>query len=202
MTFSPSNPGTGFAIGMVELVAVDQAPLNPAFTHFCTDTNGLCVTSQYTLNYAGTATTNTGNLAIVSGTAYCSGLTSSSITTGATRIQGWATFGGNDRNVTGATMLVQLYITTIAPSTAFAAGQCSASQFLIGTSTIVFASIGTGASNAYTVTVTGNLGVIAGTWYSYVEVTPYNFGTAGHLLWLSSLGQAYSFGTIGIMEIK
>jgi hypothetical protein len=204
MTFAPTNPATSFAVSMVELVAVDQSPQNPAFSTFCSTTNGLCVTSQYKLNVAGVSTRPTGNTALAPSTAYCTGITSTGLTTtNNDNVEGWATFGGNDRNITVATMLVQLFITTTAPSTVFGVGQCSASQTIIGSMTInAFPTQGTGAPNAYGGAINGYtaLGLASGTWYAYIEITPYNF--AGHMLWLDSPAQAYEFASVTIMEIK
>lgn len=192
MTFAPGSPGTAFAVSMIELVAVDQAPQNPAFNNFCTSTNGLCVTSQYSLNYAKVSTIpNSGTVALASGTAYCTGITTVGLTSKAGKpIQVEANYGGFNRNVTaiigGPDIFMQIYVTTTAPSTTFAAGLCSASgNTEVATGMCTFStSGGITASNACSIGMNGaQSGSTIGTvYYGFIEVTPLNLGPGvGHL---------------------
>jgi hypothetical protein len=195
--------GTNFNLGALELIPVDKEPQLPNFNTFCTAANGLCVTS-YSLNFAGTNTApNSGAQVLVSGTAYCTGVTSKALTTTGHTIVGWGDFSANDRNVTGATMLVQFYISTTAPSTSFGSGLCAAGGSVIGSAAFTFTSSGIGAANAYGGAINGfSSAPAAGTWYGFIEITTYNYGSAGHMNYLDSPGQTYSIGSCSIEEIK
>jgi hypothetical protein len=202
-----NGAGVGFQMAAIELIATDKEPANPNFNNFCTTTNGLCVTSQYKLNYVRqTVLINSGTVSLASATAYCTGVTVSTglVTTGGI-IQVWTNYGGFDRNVTGATMLIQVYLTTVAPSTAFGVGLCSASgNTEISTGTIYFATSGTiTAANAYSLGTNGYCTVCtANTWYAFVEITPLNLGTAGHLQFNQVNANANTMDNIAMLEIK
>jgi hypothetical protein len=204
--------GVGFMMGGIELLPVDREPNSPNFNNFCTTTNGLCVTSPYALNYAGTSTRpNSGTVALASGTAYCTGITTAALTTTGTHtIQVWVNYGGFNRNVTsvlgGPSFLIQVYISTTAPSTTFGAGLCSASgNGQVATGTLEFpTSGGIVAANAYSMGINGvGPASAANTWYGFIEVTPLNFpvGT-GHMQYNQAPASVNALCWITMLEIK
>lgn len=195
-----------FQGGAVELIASDIEPKNPNFNNFCTTTNGKCVTSQYSMNYAGVASApNSGTVTLAPATAYCTGITSSALTAKSNRnIQVFSQWGGFDRNVTGITAVVQVYVSTVVPSTVFGVGLCSASgNVQVSSGTLYFPYIGTTGPAAVSSGFNGALNTVTlGTvYYSFIEVTFYNLGTAGHVQFNQVPGNANTFASISMLEV-
>lgn len=213
-TYSESWPVASTSLGgAIELIAIDKEPLMPNFNNFCTTTNGLCVTTQYTINYAKLSTApNSGTVALATGTAYCTGVTTVALTSRLGKpIQAFSNYGGFNRNVTnvvsplGPALLVQTYITTAAPSTVFGVGLCSASgNSEVSTGTCLF--LGSGGITASTSCSLGMNGAIAtstiGTiYYGFIEITPLNLGVGiGHIQFNQAPGNANAMANIALQE--
>lgn len=198
------SASTMVPIGMaeVELLAVDREPNNPNFNNFCTTTNGLCVTTQYSLNQVVAATDpNALNKVLPVGTAFCTGITTAALTA-SNRIFAWGDYAADDLNTTGAKLLIQLYISSAVPTTAFASGLCATGGAVIATGTISFGTVfgALSATNTFTTALNGFKAGVAGTWYGWFEVTAQNF--VGSLNMDQITTQVYGISSLQMQEQK
>lgn len=211
-TYSASWPGQGvggaaFQTGVVELIGFDKEPSFPNFANFCTTSNGLCVTTQYFMNWVNRGTgANALNQVLAPGTTYCTGITTAALTTGSNPkgLEVWGSYGGVSLNTTGLKVNVGIIFTTTAPQTTFGTGASCVAVVGSTISAINFDTSGAlSAANAYTssLTVASTFIPVASTvYYAFIIITPYGF--TGHANFDQVVNQIYSTGTIQMLEIK
>jgi hypothetical protein len=163
----------------VEMFAVDQEP-----SHQVVDTSILCHTTGDTchINSADRISGINTLQVLLPNTAYCTGITTGPLVTTSTQLlRTVATYAALSTNITGAKLLIQVYVSTSVPSTSFGAGLCAAGS-VSAPGTIWFQTSGANAQynvNYYATTMYGSISEVPGTYYAFIEITPQNF--AGHL---------------------
>lgn len=200
-----NHGNTNFDMGAIELISVDQSG-SPSFSTFCTNTNGLCITTQYKMNFVKSTQANAINKALALNTAYCTGITTSALTTGSSPIalSLWGGYGGVDLNITGAKILVQVEISTVAPTTTFGVGLCAGSNTIVGTASWNFTTSGSlSSTRAFSQALNGIfvLPTPNTVYYGWIEITAQNF-PSGSLGFDQIVNQPYSMSFLMVLEIK
>jgi len=171
--FAAAQP---FALDLeIEMIPIDVEPLQQTI-----DTSTLCAKTGDTchVNGASRASGINTNQNLLLNTVYCTGITTSALTTTSTSLVfGESSYAAQSRNVTGAILLVELKLGTSAPSTSFGSGVCTASG------TIVILSLGkiflatSGLTNTayglneYATAIVGSVSRVAATYYGWIEIT-------------------------------